>query len=112
MLAVWESYGLSGEWLHDLADRLDRRPNVDEEVNDILDYVDKWNHYATANRKLGPGWIAAQFKALATSSPTTERRFRWMDHAPAPSAKGEAWRSYTQTADPNSLAYQLLQGGG
>lgn len=100
-LAVWQSYGLQGEWLTDLADRISHRPSADEEVNDILDYVDRWNHYATKERKLGPGWIAAQFKALAAMSPNTDRRFRWMDHAPAASAKGEAWRAYTNDTDPN-----------
>lgn len=110
LLALWEGYGVVGEWLHPIAAIIDARPDGYTEVGDLLDYFDAWNHHAETDRKLGPAWLASQFKSLAQMSPNTPRAFRWMDHAPAPSAKGEAWRSYTAETDPASLAYQLLKG--
>lgn len=100
LLGSWRDCGLEGEYLHALAEALSQRPDGATESDDILDYWEAWNQYAATDRRLGPGWIVVQLKALAAMSPTSPREFRWMHHAPPKAAQPEYWRKYTAEADP------------
>ena len=111
ILAAWASYGVSGDYLAPLAVRIAERPYSMEELDDILDYYEAWNQYADAGRRLLPGWLVQQFRALAALPVDAPAPLTWMDHAPPKAARPEYWRKYTATTDPNDPAAILHDYG-
>jgi hypothetical protein len=112
LLARWSLFGLDGEWLHGIAAAILDRPNHEEELADLERYYQTWNQYAAPEKTLGPAWLASQYKALAQMSPNTDREFHWMDHAPTPSGRGEAWRSYTAETEADEFELIRRKYGG